>query len=64
MITDDVKVLVEGVSLLVLLVVVRVLMKPVRLLGLEAIIVFDQASGGHEHAYRRCESACRGSKCF
>ncbi len=40
----------------------RVLMDSVRLLGLEAIIVLDQTCGGHKHAYRRCESACRGSK--
>jgi hypothetical protein len=40
----------------------RVLMVSVRLLGLEDMIVLDQASGGHEHAYRRCESACIGSK--
>jgi hypothetical protein len=48
--------------LLVLLLAVRVLMESVKVLGLEAMRVTGQASGGHEHAYRRCESACRGSK--
>ncbi len=67
--TDAVKVLVEAVSAFrdlastVLLVAARELMESVRLFGLEAMIVLDQASGGHEHAYRRRESTCRGSKC-
>ncbi len=51
-------------ALLVFLAAVRVLMKSVKVLGLEAMIVLDQACGGHEHAYRRRESACGGSKCF
>jgi hypothetical protein len=59
-----VKILVEAVNDFrgpeVLSVAPRVLMESVRLFGLEAKIELDQASGGHEHAYRRRESACRG----
>jgi hypothetical protein len=61
-----VKMLGEAVSALrapeVLFGAVRVLMESSRLVGLEAIIVLDQACGGHMHAYKRYESACRGSK--
>ncbi len=51
-------------ALLVLLLAVRVIMESVNVLGLEAMRVIDQTFGGHKHAYRIRDSACRGSNCF